>query len=687
MKKILIAIVLAAITAIGLQGRMINVHGTVTIKGTDEPAAGYSIFDANTYTLLGITGDEGRYMITADSDGKLMFTGIACEQQEVPINGRMEINVELEPFAQELAEVSVTGQGSKAALITEPADLDVAGNYIRLKTKVRIPNNRFNSQVRMIVQPAIYNVTRKHLTYLKPVVYDGWRYASSQERMDDWDKAVDPLTPYQQIKASRKSDNTIYLIDSMYVENPKDDYMGLILSSMEDYDKILYADTFEIARGTVNPLRFMNYSLTPMAMTDERYFPTPEVELRDASGEINLVFPVGKSKLDMNMGNNAAELNALINEFKTIENSKDMTLKSFRITGSASPEGRYETNADLASQRMKSAMETVLSQVDPSLRRNAEISSDASVARWEEVVKMLRADGNNDEADKVQDVLDRYTSNDSRSIAMKRLPFYESMIASKYLPRLRRVNYSIVSSRYRPLTDEEIAEIYEKNPKGMTKYQFFRYYNSCDTAKKEAAIRKALEVHPDFVVAATDLSDMMLKRGQNPIEVLQPFFSEPKRWYKLPLATRYNMGVAAMGAGRYTLADSILSELPDSPQTHKAKIYNTALKGNYREVISEISADSPLDEVLLLLAMKDNHGAAFSAKSLGNSAVEEYVKAIAANRLDDYVEATTHLNNALKLDPSLIEIAKIDGDVIDLLDDGQNDDDTSASNSESINAD
>lgn len=685
MKKILIAIVVAAITALGIQARMINIHGKVTIKGSKEPAAGYTIFDADAYTLIGITGDEGRYVITADSDGKLLFSGIGCEQQEVPVDGRMEINVTLIPTAQELEEVSVTAKATEKTLITEPTDLDVAGNYVRLKTKVRIPNNKFKSEVRMILQPAIYNVTRKKLTYLKPVVYDGWRYASTQERMGDWDKDADPLTPYQQVKSSSNTDNMIYLSDSMYIENPKDDYVGLILSSMEDYEKILYSDTIEIARGTVNPLRFLNYSLTSMSMNDERYYPTPEVELRDASGEINLVFPVGKSNLDMNMGNNAAELNALINEFKTIENSKDMTLKSFRITGSASPEGRYETNVNLASARMKSAMETVLNQVDPSLRRNAEISSDASVAKWEEVVSMLRADGHNDEADKVQDVLDRYSSNDSRTIAMKRLPFYESMIASKYLPRLRRVNYNIVSSRYRPLTDEEIAEIYATNPKDMSKYQLFRYYNACDTNQREAAIRKALEVHPDFVVAATDLSDMMLRRGENPIEVLEPFFADPKKWYKLPTATRYNMGVAAMGANRYTLADSLLSDLPDNPQTHKAKIYNTALQGNYKEVISEISADSPLNEVLLLLAMKENQGAAFSAQSLGNSAVEEYVKAIAANRLDDYETATTHLNNALRLDPSLIEIAKVDGDVLDLLDlDGNID---ASSQSESNNAD
>ena len=44
------------------------------------------------------------------------------------------------------------------------------------------------------------------------------------------------------------------------------------------------------------------------------------------------------------------------------------------------------------------------------------------------------------------------------------------------------------------------------------------------------------------------------------------------------------------------------------------------------------------------------------------------MKAVAANRLDKYIEAMVFLDNALALDPSLREIAKIDGDVVDLLD-------------------
>ena len=40
---------------------------------------------------------------------------------------------------------------------------------------------------------------------------------------------------------------------------------------------------------------------------------------------------------------------------------------------------------------------------------------------------------------------------------------------------------------------------------------------------------------------------------------------------------------------------------------------------------------------------------------------------MAANRVDEYMAAVSHLENALRLKPELEEIAKIDGDLIDLM--------------------
>lgn len=667
MKK-LISSVLMTLLVMPAYARTINIHGLITLKGSGEPVSGVTIYNARTNKFLGMTGDEGRYNITADSEDELSFSGMSCQETREMVNGRLEINVSMIPEANELNEVLVLGQGNNKTLITEPADLDVEGNYLRLKTKVKIPAKLFSSQVRMIIQPCIYNVTAKHLSYLTPIVYDGWRYADTQERMYDWDLKLDSLTQYRQVKTdSYRKESTVYIIDSLYVQNPREDYMGVIMSSLENYNNIIYTDTFEIARGTVNPLRFLKYDLPPMTMDEERFLPTPEVELRDASGEMNLIFPVGKSELDLSLGNNAAELQKLIEEFRTIENAPDMTLKSFSIFGYASPEGRYTSNRQLASRRMESAMSMVLQSIDPSLRRNAEMSSDAEVAKWEEVVDMLLVDSLNTEADAIREVLDRYKTIDAQSAAMTRLPFYKT-IKEKYLPRLRRVSYSIVSSRYRPLTDDEISELYISNPKGLSKYQFYRYYSVREGEERENALKMALSTHPDFAVAATDLSEIMLKRGENPKQILKPFFADPQKWSKLPQSMRYNMGVACLDSMNYSLADSILSTIDDTEKSHKALIYCKALNGNYQEVMQEICEDSPLNEVLLLLAVKDNNNAAARARKLGNSAVEEYVKAVAANRLDDYLTAINHLENAFRLDPSLKDVAKVDGDVIDLLD-------------------
>lgn len=669
-KKTIICVGLATLTAMAAEARTINIHGTVTIAGSDEPASGVTIFDGSTNKLLGFADSDGKYMITADSEDSLIFSSMTCQEMTIPIQGRLEINVELTPEATELQEITVQGKGKRKSLAMDDATLDIEGNYIKLKHPVKIPKNLFSSDKRMIIQPAIYNVTKKQLTYMKPVVLDGAKYATTQERMYDWDKEIDPLTPYQQIKQTGSgAENIVYMVDSIYVDNPKDDYAGIVMASLENYNRVIYTDTFEIARGTVNPLRFLDISLKPMKLNDERYIPTAEVELRDTDGEIDLLFPVGKSKFDPSLGNNARELETLLAEFRAIENNPDMSLKAFRIYGSASPEGKYESNYQLANERMKSAMDRVLASIDPAMRRNAEISTSANVALWEDVVRMLRADKLNDEADQVQMVLDRYSGESSRSIAMTRLPFYKSLIVDKYLPRLRRVRYTIVTSCYRPLTDEEIAQLYNADPSRLSKYQFYRYYSAHEGKEREEAMRRAVATHPDFVLAATDLSTMMLERNEDPTAILEPFFADPSKWDRLPQALRYNMAVASMNNMNYSRADSLLENIPDMTETHKAKVYCDVLNGNYTENMQEVCKDSPLNEVLLLLAIKDNHAAWRSAQKLGNTAVEEYVKAVAANRIDDYLTAVSHLNNAFKLDPSLKEIAKVDGDVVDLLED------------------
>lgn len=668
--KYILLTVCALLPLAGLNARTVNVHGTVTLNGTSEPLNAIAIYNGTSDKLIGITNEDGRFAVTIDSNDDLIFSSRYTKEHREELKGRLNVDVQLMPEAKELQEIEVVATSGNYTLETEPTDINVSGNSLILKTSVKIPQKMFNSERRMIVQPALYNVSQRQLHYMTPIVYDGWRYNVTQERMLDGDITKDPLHEFQQVKTTgRRAENRIIINDSIKVDDPDEDFMFLVMSSLENYNRIIYADTFELARGTINPLRFLDYTANSSPMNEDKFKPLPEVELRDTKGEMHLTFPVGKSKLDLTLGNNEAEIQAMLKEFATIENDPDMTLKQFSISGFASPEGRYDRNKKLALARVNATMDFVMQALSPELSKNAEKLTDSQVASWDEVVKLMRNDNLHDQADAVQAVIDRYKNIDSRSTAVTRLPFYRKVIAANYLPQLRRVNYSISYSRYRPLTDEEIQALYAQNPAGLTKYQYYRLYSSRTDADREEVLRNALSAHPDFVVAATDLANILLSQNENPIDILEPFFADKNKVNKLPLSTRYNMALCCLRQKNYSRADSMLQELPDTPEYHTAKIYATALNGNYRPVMAEICEDSPLNEAILLLAIKDNDHAWRRAQKLGNSAKEEYVKAIAANRVDEYLLAISHLKNALSLDPSLLEIAKIDGDINGLLDD------------------
>lgn len=674
------AVVLTALAAIvapltapfRADARTINVRGVVLSEGSREPLEGVAIRSASTERLIGSTNIEGQFTVSVDENDDLIFSSVNAETLTEPVRGRLSLEVMMMPKPQQLEELLVVAKGMDKAFFIDEAELNVKGNYIHLKKYVKIPHKLFSSQVRMIIQPTIYDVTLRKLSYLKPVVFDGSRYAITQRRMHDFNDSIDPLVPFRQIKkTSRNTDDIVTISDSLYVENPGHDFICLVMSSLENYNRIIQADTFLIARGTVNPLRFLKYKLDGVRLTDKRYLPQPDVELRDTHGDMNLSFEIGKTRLNLGMGRNRAEIDALLSEFRAIDSNPDMMLKSFSIVGTASPEGSYEGNMKLARGRMNSAMDVILKSVPENMRRNADITTDANVASWQDVADLLRSDGRESEAQAVENVIAKYRGAAAMQNArMKRLPFYSSLLASDYLPRLRRVHYQIVTSQYRPLNDEEIKQLYATDYRKMSKYHFWRLYsNTPSPAARETVMRRALEVHPDFLVAASDLSAMLIDQDRADATILEPFFTDPSKWLKLPEEARYNMAASELRAERYSRADSLFFDLPDVPAYHKGKVYSGALNGRYQDVVREVSEDSPVNEVLLLLALKDNELAWERAQKLGDSAVEEYIKATAANRVDNYTLAMVHLENALRLDPSLRDVARVDGDLSDLIED------------------
>lgn len=658
-------LMLFAVLAYAQDGK--RIRGTVrNIEGM--PIEGVAVINTQTGITIGVTDEYGSYSAVIEPDGSLKFSCVGYKNELVAVKGEMVIDVVLSQDIIEIDEVVVQVL-SKKKVIPEPTDIEIKGNYFHLKTRFSVPKWLFKNNTRLIAQPSIYNVTTGERRFMDPLVFDAPQYNITQERMYDYDMSKDPLAEFVQVKetAARKSDLITYH-DSLYIQKPDDDYRADVYLSMENYNKIIYADTFSIARGTINPLRFLEYDFNGMRLTDSIYMPKAEMQLMDTEGEVNLTFLIGKDEIDPSDPNNDVELQKLERELKAIEMSSDASMQSLYVEGLSSPDGRFQSNLNLAKKRTNTAFNRILAMLSPSTRNVIEKGTSAKVQDWEVVVDLLMNDSLTEEAGQVQQILDKYENMDSRSMAIARLPFYRTLLAKDYLPKLRKVEYRYEYSIFRFLTDDEIKALYAEDYKKLTANEFYRLINLAENDdEREKYCRQALERYPKLLFAANELAVVCLRKGKADASILEKFINTES-----PQPVIYNQVLSLLKERRLVEAYDLLGLLKNDDRSDYLKAVVEALNGDYEMSFGPIASYSDFNEVLMLLAMKNNDDAWAKAKRLNSGTAKEfYIKAVAANRTENVVEAMAYMEQAFALDPSLKEVAKIDGDLLDLLPEGQ----------------
>ena len=639
---------------IRIQGHITNTHG--------KSVPDVNIIDPITNERIEISDEDGRYVVKAEKSGSLKYTCIGYEDQTVELKGRQVVNVVLKDAVFELDEVTVTSK-IKDKVVPEPTDIEIKGNYFHLKTRIPVPKELFSTNRRLVIQPSLYDINDQKRLLMRPMVFDGDAFQITQKRMYHGNEKNDPLHEYIVVKSTpyRQSDVLVYH-DSIYIQELKHDYRADVHLAMENYRFVVYRDSFSIARGTVNPLRFLDYQFSASHITDRRYLPRPVMQLRDTQGEVNLTFVINQADLDDRNPQNQRELNRLNDELAAIEQNPDASLHSFHITGVASPDGSYAANLRLAKMRTDKALERILARLTPESRSSLKVQSDAEVASWDTVVALLRKDSLYTRADEIEELMHQYKSYRLNQ-ALKGKPYYQEL-ATRYLPSLRKVRYTYEYSIFRTLTDAEIHQLYQQRPQELTRYEYYRMIATAATpAEKERLCREAMALHHHFSYAANELAYCMIEQGIPDSRILQPFVSATA-----PAELLSNQIIALLDEGKYASADSLLSFLPETEHFTQLRAITGALAGYHTETFDAVAATSPLNKVVMLLAMKRNEEAWQQLQTLPvQTAREYYVKAIAANRLDYINEALICINKALELEPSLIETARLDGDVIDLL--------------------
>ena len=92
----------------------IEISGQVTDAESGEPLPGVNIVVEGTTT--GATTDmDGNYTLEAPSNATLVYSFVGYQQQTIEVNGREEINIQLQPAITELEEVVAVGYATRQA--------------------------------------------------------------------------------------------------------------------------------------------------------------------------------------------------------------------------------------------------------------------------------------------------------------------------------------------------------------------------------------------------------------------------------------------------------------------------------------------------------------------------------------------------------------------------------------------
>lgn len=298
---------------------------------------------------------------------------------------------------------------------------------------INVPEHYFSKRSRLVISPQLIASNNVVADGYTPVVLDASIYRKKAER-----KVV--LTDYQdslsRLAVNVTTDKAYRLLYSQTIILPPGIEKGELKAvvSVDGCGSCTGIDTLSLASIHIPPVVIIEPVLAPDTVL--------RPYIIEGKGVANLQFDINQWNIDLDRGNNRAELEKIVQALRPIIEDSLATLESINIIGVASADGSFDFNATLAYNRANSAKEWLSEQFnfDPETKKHIQVSSRPE--GWEPVLQAMIADGNPC-SDQVKEILEKYGSaanDDTAEQYIRRLPCWDEI--KKYLSKDRKVEYT-----------------------------------------------------------------------------------------------------------------------------------------------------------------------------------------------------------------------------------------------------
>lgn len=197
-------------------------------------------------------------------------------------------------------------------------------------------------------------------------------------------------------------------VDTMFyhrwtMPDPSRFYQLRHVNYLHDFTHADTASVQECGCDREMPLQFLNLSVSPATFDcpPRRHIATRQVvsfkprargELSDATYHLALTFERNSSELDLNLGNNRAQMDSLVLKAYQITNELDSRIQQVGITGISSPEGTRNVNLFLSRARSENIIHNLRTMGGAPLARASFRIIRDSIAPWSAVADLIEAE-------------------------------------------------------------------------------------------------------------------------------------------------------------------------------------------------------------------------------------------------------------------------------------------------------
>lgn len=378
-----------------------------------------------------------------------------------------------------------------------------SGNRVTMDMTFHVPENIFNKRSRLVITPQLMVGDTVKEEYL-PVVLDAPVYIKKNNRRMVLEGYEDPNADRALRVNDASASHDIPYRETVVLPAGVDTAHVVAVVSTDGCGECTGIDTIGVA-SIVRPVVYLKWI--------EPEF-TIRPKIMNGKGEAHLQFTINNYDIDLELGNNRVELDAMMEALRPVLTDTLATVNTFTITGMASADGSLAFNTTLARNRANAAKDYIAGQLGLSEVQKSRIQVDSRPEGWQPVFDNMLKD-NSENAEKVKDILTRFANenDDVQERYIRRLACWEE-IKEKYLLKDRKVEYAYSYTIKSFTTDGEVLAMYRKRPDAFNEEELLRAATLMEEDEEKIEVYRTILVRfPGSEMAKNNLAYLYLRTG------------------------------------------------------------------------------------------------------------------------------------------------------------------------------